>query len=160
MTVPTAPSRLAASTQDSWTPTRVRIAVLLVLCYAGSWAVQGLNRPKERLARPGQDEISAYERRFDKLRSVLPAQGVVGYLGHPAEAEVPPGETRAAAAHLHFRRYLLAQYALAPVLLIESTEPELVVGNFDRGPLPTAPPGFRVVGDFGEGLVLYRRLPP
>jgi hypothetical protein len=160
VTVPTAPSRLAAPTQDSWTPTRVRIAVLLVLFYAGSWTVQWLHRPRERLASSGQDEISAYERRFDELRSVLPAQGVVGYLGHPAVGEVPPGEARAAAAHLHFRRYLLAQYALAPVLLIESTEPELIVGNFDRGPLPTAPPGFRVVGDFAEGLVLFRRLPP
>jgi hypothetical protein len=90
---------------------------------------------------------------------VLPDHGVVGYLGHPAVTGPTPRDSTAAAL-LHFRRYLLAQYALAPLLLIESTEPEFVVGNFDQGAPPPAPPGFGVVREFGDGLVLLRRSAP
>ena len=80
----------------------------------------------------------------------------MGYLGHP---EPRGADTRdsTAAALLHFRRYLLAQYALAPVLLVENVEPEFVVGNFDPGTTAVVPPGFQMVRDFGDGLVLLRR---
>jgi hypothetical protein len=79
----------------------------------------------------------------------------VGYVGSPEPTARTPKEADSAAL-LHFRRHLLAQYTLAPVLLIEGTASELVVGNFDGG-TPPAPPGLSMVRDFGDGLVLFRR---
>jgi hypothetical protein len=135
---------------------RARIALVLVLLYAGATTVRWLHRGAEWPAHPAEDEISANDRRFEKLRAVLPVRGVVGYLGHPEPTGATPRQANAAAL-LHFRRYLLAQYALAPVVLIESTELEFVVGNFDPGALPPAPAGLRVMRDFGDGLVVFRR---
>lgn len=126
--------------------------MVLVLVYAGASTLRWLDRAAEWPARSAQDEISAYQRRLEALRPVLPARGVVGYLGDP--------EPTGPGALQHFRRYLLAQYSLAPLLLIESTEPELVVGNFDPGPTPAPPAGFQLVRDFGDGLVLFRRSAP
>jgi hypothetical protein len=148
-----------AVTERSWAGIRARIALLLVLLYAAASTARWLHRGAEWPGRPAQDEISTYERRFERLRSVLPARGVVGYLGHPDPANAARDQTNATAL-LHFRRYLLAQYALAPVLLIESTTPDLVVGNFDPGARPPAPAGFQVLRDFGDGLVLFRRSRP
>lgn len=158
MTDTAAPPRIAAVAGGSWNRTRVRIALVLVLLYAGASTVRWLQRGAQWPAHPAQDEISASDRRFQPLRSVLPARGVVGYLGHP-DPRGPTPQQADAAALLHFRRYLLAQYALAPLVLIESTEPEFVIGNFDSGPLPPAPAQMRVMRDFGDGLVLYRRSP-
>jgi hypothetical protein len=139
--------------------TRTRLALLLVLLYAGASAVQWLQRGAEWPAHSSPDEISTYERRFTELRAMLPARGVVGYLDQPDPAGATPREANAAAL-LHFRRYLLAQYTLAPVLLKESTEPELVIGNFEPGAALPAPTGLRVDKDFGDGLVLFRRSGP
>ena len=135
---------------------RSGVALLLILLYAGVSAARWVHRAAARPAASAQDEISAYESRFRQLRSALPARGVVGYLGHPEPTGATPRDSNAAAL-LHFRRYLLAQYSLAPVLLIESTDHELIVGNFYPESLPPAPPGFRLVRDFGDGVVLFRR---
>jgi hypothetical protein len=136
--------------------TRSGVALLLILLYAGVSMARWVHRAASWHAGSAQDEITAYESRFRLLRSALPARGVVGYLGHPEPTGATPRDSNAAAL-LHFRRYLLAQYSLAPVLLIESTDHELVVGNFDPGNSPPAPPGFRLVRDFGNGVVLFRR---
>jgi len=142
----------------SWAALRTRMAVALVLLYAVASAAAWVKTAATARGRPATDEISGYDSRFQELRTALPASGVVGYLGHPDPGGPTPGE-RDAASLLHFKRYLLAQYALAPVVLIESTEPEFVVGNFDPGAVPSAPAGFRIVRDFGQGLVLFRRSP-
>jgi hypothetical protein len=129
----------------------VWIALAFVLAYAGVSMLRCLHRAAERPSRAGQDEISAYQHRLEVLRPALPARGVVGYLGDP-----DPNEEGALE---HFRRYLLAQYSLAPLLVVENLEPEFVVGNFYPGTTPAAPPGFRLVRNFGDGLVLFRQTP-
>ncbi|HEU4649766.1 MAG TPA: hypothetical protein VFS33_11940 [Gemmatimonadales bacterium] len=139
-----------------WPGLRVGLAVLVILLYAGATTMQWITRAVTARPRQGQDEISVYERRFEPLRTLLPARGTVGYLGHP-DPTGPTPEAANAAALLHFRRYLLAHYALAPLLLIESTTPEFVVGNFEDGAVPPPPAGFHLVRDFGNGLVLYWR---
>ena len=63
-------------------------------------------------------------------------------------------------ALVHFRRYLLAQYSLAPLLLVENTTPEFVIGNYEPGAEPPPPAGFHQAADFGDGLVLFRRTEP
>jgi hypothetical protein len=154
-----APASAAAAPEDSWARLRTRIALVLVLLYAGASTVRWLQHGAHWPARASQDDISASERRFAALRPLLPAHGLVGYLSDPGPIGATPGDSNTAALH-HFRRYLLAQYALAPALLVESTQPELVVGNFDPGTTPTAPAGLRIVRDFGDGLVLFRRSVP
>jgi GT2 family glycosyltransferase len=139
--------------------TRVRVALLLILLYAGASTARWVHVAAARHARPGQDDISASDRRFRELRSALPAHGIVGYIGDPSLLQRGPDEAKAAAL-LHFRRYLLAQYALAPVLLTEGAGPELVVGNFDPGDSVAAPPGLHVFREFGDGIVLFRRTGP
>jgi hypothetical protein len=142
----------------SWAAIRTRMAVALVLLYAVASGAAWIRLAATAPARSVPDEISTYELRFQALRGTLPARGVVGYLGHPDPTGPTPAESNANSL-LHFKRYLLAQYALAPVLLLESTEPEFVVGNFDPGAMPSTPAGFRIVRDFGDGLVLFRRSP-
>ena len=141
----------------SWAVGRARVGIALVLLYTLASGVAWIRLAATAPERAGSDEISSYERRFVKLRAALPAQGVVGYLGDP-DPEGGTPDQREANSLLHFKRYLLAQYALAPLVLIESTEPEFVVGNFDPGSRPL-PSGFQIVQDFGNGLVLLRRAP-
>lgn len=138
-----------------WNQARVGLAVLLVLLYAGASSVRWWHRARGWRAGDGPDEITAYERRFDGLRPLLPDRGVVGYLGQPAPTGSSSSEVNAAAL-LHFRRYLLAQYTLAPLLLVETTGTDFVVG--DGAPSP--PPGYATVRDLGDGLVLFRRAKP
>jgi hypothetical protein len=130
-----------------------------VFLYASVSALRWLHLTAQRPAVPVIDEISAYERRFHDLRSALPDRGMVGYIGYPEPTGATPSDSNAAAL-LHFRRLLLAQYALAPIILVQNTEPELLVGNFIPGAVPPAPHGFSLVRDFGDGLVLFRRSDP
>lgn len=148
--------RRRASSTRRWRFTRVRLAWLLVLFYAGATAVRWVDEAGQWPARVRQDEISANDLRFDDLRRVLPKAGIVGYVGDPHVEAYTLGERNDTALQF-FRRYLLAQYALAPVVVVEGTEPDLVVGNFEPDAVRPAPPGFRLLRDFGNGVVLYRR---
>jgi len=158
MSLTPASAGTAAAPADSWSVMRTRIALALVLLYALASGAAWLKLAASAAGRAAPDEISTYERRFQEVRAALPARGVVGYLGRTDSAGLTPAE-REAASLRDFKHYLLAQYALAPVVLIESTEPDFVVGNFDSGKAPSAPPGFRLERDFGNGLVLFRRSP-
>ncbi len=148
----------SAEPADSWSVMRTRIALALVLLYALASGAAWLKLAVSATGRAAPDEISTYERRFQEIRAAIPARGVVGYLGRTDSAGLTPAE-REATSLLDFKHYLLAQYALAPVVLIESTRPDFVVGNFDAGKAPSTPPGFRLERDFGNGLVLFRRSP-
>lgn len=138
---------------------RARVAILVVLAYAAVSSARWIGEIASRGAPAGRDEISANDRRFAPVRGALSAAGRIGYVGDPPpDSRLPNGSS---AALLHFRRYLLAEYALAPVILIDhDTTSDLVLGNFDPGDARAAPAGFRVVRDFGDGLVLYRRVAP
>lgn len=138
-----------------WGVARTRIALALVILYGAVSTVLWLEQAAAWPESIGRDEISANDVRFLELREALPPSGRVGYLGDPAPGGDTPSE-REDRDLRHFRRYLLAQYAVAPVVLVENTEPDLVVGNFEAGDARPAPDGFELVRDFGEGLVLYR----
>ena len=135
------------------------VALFAILLYAGISTARWARRAAHWPARSGGDEISQYERRFDRLRHALPSSGVIGYLGSP-DPSAPAGNSGPSPALLHFRRYLLAQYTLAPLLLVEDTMQQLVVGNFEPGVQPAPPAGFETAGEFGDGLVLFRRSRP
>jgi hypothetical protein len=142
----------------SWVVSRTRLGLALVLLYTLASGAAWLKLAASATGRSAPDEISTYEGRFQEIRAALPARGVVGYLGRTDPAGRTPAE-RDASSLLDFKRYLLAQYALAPLVLIESTEPDFVIGNLDSGKAPSMPAGFRIERDFGDGLVLFRRSP-
>jgi|SRR6266571_6201130 len=63
----------------------------------------------------GNDGITVYEKRFDRLRGVLPPRGVIGYVSDSDQYNI---------------EYFLAQYTLAPLTLDPKQSHDLVVGNF------------------------------
>jgi hypothetical protein len=82
------------------------------------------------------------DRRFAALKAILPARGVVGYIGDQGTP---------ALAH-----YYLAQYALAPLVIDHSPNHAFVIGNFPISSPPVSPPeNLHLVKDFGNGLLLY-----
>lgn len=96
---------------------------------------------------PSPDGVTDFDARFAGLRAMLPAKGVIGYLTDP---DTPPNDTNAQA------EYHLAQYALAPILVLRSPDQRFVVGNFHRavttGSLRDR--GFKLVKEFGNGIAL------
>jgi hypothetical protein len=132
--------------------TRAGIGLLLLLLYAGVSDARWIYRAGRGLidARE-EDAITRYEHRFRGLRRALPAQGVIGYISGTG----PEGFTTE-----DFRRFLLTEYALAPLVLINDTVPELIVGNFTPDSAPSAPPApdLQRVRDFGGGVWLLRKV--
>ena len=138
---------------------RMRIALLLFAIFVGVAELRVLRDTLvtyRQLERP--DEVSRYEARFGALKRALPPHGVVGYV-----SDNDPIAMRDAAspqARLAFKRYLITQYALVPVVLLRSADADLVVGDFETpaSASGSAPAGFATVKDFGDGVVLFRRV--
>jgi hypothetical protein len=100
--------------------------------------------------RMGKDEISSYLRRFEPLRRVLPIHITVGYESDLEDSLTDREEVRS---------FYLAQYALAPAIVVAGVEPEVVVGNY-RDPARCRvcrSKDFVLMRDFGQGLMLFRR---
>ena len=133
-------------------PIRVRVGVLSVIVFAllssGLALRRSLDPPPWAIA---QDEISRYEARFQLLRGTLPPEGVVGYLSEPRRPPHDLGWSKG---------FFLTQYALSPLVVVDGTAPALVIGNFPAGLTRYAPdPTLALVGDFGDGVLLFRHLP-
>lgn len=132
--------------------TRAGIGLLLLLLYAAVSDARWIYRAGRGLidAR-GEDTITRYERRFHGLRRALPARGVIGYVSGAGPEGFKTED---------FRRFLLTEYALAPLVLINDTAPELIVGNFTPDSAPSAPPApdLQLVRDFGDGVWLLRKV--
>jgi len=98
---------------------------------------------------PPPEDISAFERRLAPLRGMPELQGLVGYRTDPGPKSVQT-----------VKEFMLTQYALAPLLVVEGTDHAWVVGNFHQTP-PSADEvareGFEVTADLHNGIVLYRR---
>lgn len=92
-------------------------------------------------ARLHPDDIATRsDQRFAALKAALPQQGIVGYIG---DSNSPAN-------------YYLAQYALAPLVLDNSLNHPLLVGNFSTSPpqnLTCAQ--LQLLKDFGNGVLLY-----
>lgn len=130
---------------------RPAIGILLLLLYSAGtdarWLYQTFHTA---YTLPPTDEVTAYESRFRELKTWLPKRGVVGYFD---------GVVSGPHAIDDGKRYFLAQYALAPTLVVRKRYPaELVIGNLRPGvdsiPIPAE---LQVVHDFGDGLLLLKR---
>jgi hypothetical protein len=101
----------------------------------------------------GKDYISLNEKRFTGLIKALPPHGVVGYL-----TDVYPEKI---AVNFRARKgYYAARYSLAPVVIANTPEKKLVVGNFRniKGyPQVYKKNGLVLVKNFKNGLFLLRR---
>jgi hypothetical protein len=140
----------------SRTAVRMRIGLGLLLLFALGSSVRLLARAFDSfrdLRRP--DEITRYEGRFQELRSALPRQARVGYVSGPVSQGPADGDD---GPRLAFKRYLLTQYALVPVLVLPDVRGPLVVGNFgaSAGIDSVAARGLTLIRDFGDGVMLFR----
>jgi hypothetical protein len=131
---------------------RARVAVVgLVLCAAASAAAQLVRALLE--PSPGQRcpaIVAEYDtRRFAGLAEELPPGGVVGYVTNDPDS---PDAIRA---------YYLAQYVLAPCVIVRGDEPDLVlVDDRPDGEGRPAVGGGRLRRDLGNGVRLYVREGP
>ena len=124
---------------------RVRAGLILLLLIALLSSRELLRITSHGQA--GGSEAVTYLRRFDEVKKILPARGVICYT-HP---HIDPSANK---------NYFLAQYALAPLVLRTSRDCDLLVADFpgvfsttkleDRDYLP--------VRDFGNGVALLRRV--
>jgi hypothetical protein len=142
---------MRASPKGAMKLTRVRAGLALLLLYAAvsdaRWSYRAV---RGWIDSRHEDSISRDGRRYREIRRVLPARGVVGYVGSAQPDSFTTED---------FRRFLLAEYALAPLILINDTTPDLIVGNFPPDSVPSGPPlpGLHVVRDFGQGVWLVRK---
>lgn len=108
---------------------------------------------------PEKDPVTIHEARIIQLKGSLPPSGEVGYVTTVENDRIFAAE-KAFRNVEYLAQYALTQYTLAPLIVRNSPELPLVVGNFLDGP---PPPGFLdrnglvPLKDFGEGLILYRR---
>ena len=108
---------------------------------------------------PDKDPVTIHEARIAQLKGSLPASGEVGYVTTVENEKIFAYE-RAMRNVEYLAQYALTQYTLAPLIVRNSPELPLVIGNFLDGP---PAPGFLEknglvpIKDFGDGLILYRR---
>lgn len=100
------------------------------------------------------NDIVLFEGRYEALRPHLPGHGTVGYA-----TDAPPEEVLAKDEHA--RDYYLTQYTLAPLVVANSLQHDVIIGNYDSAESGRAAqlPGFEKVLDLGNGVVLFRRQP-
>ncbi|MCX6607377.1 MAG: hypothetical protein NTV52_27855 [Acidobacteria bacterium] len=98
--------------------------------------------------RPAIDGVTQFTARYQPVRSLLPDKGVIGYMTDPAAAA---DEVNATA------EFYLAQYALAPIVVVNSPNQRYVVTNFHvmvtTGSM--ADQGYKLVREFGNGVAVF-----
>jgi hypothetical protein len=126
---------------------RVGIAVMAILTIAFVLNLKELHTSLRRLSDlGGRDVISPYVARFEGLRQILPPESVVGYFSDRADV---------------WEWRLLTQYALAPVIVEDSTERQLLIANFQTWGYRLNPErpykNFKIACDFQNGITLLRK---
>ena len=128
------------------------IVIVVFLAFFASYILLRFNQSAIRLLQDGStylanDPISRDEQRFAALKDDLPKWGEIGYLDSPNLDE-------AAAKEFYFR----VQYILSPLIIVESTEYEFVIGNFPEDRDKTMPASVNdliLVKDYGNGVFLW-----
>jgi hypothetical protein len=139
---------------------RRKAGLLILVCLAG-YSVFSLLAQSVRSYPdlPERDPVTIHEARISQLKPMLPASGAVGY-ATTVENERIFATEKAFQNVEYLAQYALTQYTLAPLIVRNTPELPLVVGNFLDGP---PAPGFLErhgllpLRDFGDGLILYRR---
>ena len=133
---------------------RARVAVVIVVLFAATSNVRWIQKAVSGFDPWSRDEVSRYEDRLAPLRTQLPPHAVVGYLSDPEPEGLSRSESRE-----HYKKFLLTKYSLVPVLVVRSTAPDLVVGDFHE---PSSADrahslGLEPIAEFKDGVVLFRK---
>jgi hypothetical protein len=137
-----------------------KIGILFVVLLTGFSLVGSLwNNYESFRTAPAIDPVTVHEERIAQLRNFLPREGNVGYITTVENDKI--FSTERSFSNVEFLgQYVLTQYTLAPLVVRNSPDLPLVVGNFIEGG-PSA--GFleehalTPAHDLGDGLILYRR---
>jgi hypothetical protein len=107
------------------------------------------------------DPVTIHETRINQIKSALPQTASVGYVTAVDNEKIFYYE-RSLTNVEFLAQYILTQYTLAPVIVYNSPDYPLVVGNYIDG---SPDPGFLKrkalipIRDFGDGLILYQKEP-
>ena len=126
---------------------RITIASLIfIVCALLSSARLVLDAPRPTRLQDSNRIAQRSDQRFAALKAALPQHAVIGYVG----------ESRTKSGGNALSDYYLTQYALAPLVVDDSPNHPLVVGNFPTA-LPSQPPSenLQLVKDFGNGVLLF-----
>ena len=135
-------------------PARIKVGLALVfLLVLLSGLPQIVSKPAEWARARPLDEIVARDRRFAELREALPRRGTVGYITDGPLVR-PLGDGKVVSV------LEIAQYCLAPLILVNSTEPEIIIGEFsslESGARAISAQRLVVTRWFEDGLCLLRK---
>jgi hypothetical protein len=114
--------------------------------------------PAQDASAAATDPVTCSERRFARLRErvrELHITGTVGYVGDM------PGDRLTADARA-VEDYYLAQFALVPLVLdLNADVHDWAVANMrTTAPAARVPVGWKIVEDFGAGIILLRKATP
>jgi len=133
---------------------RVATAILLLACLGLASSSLLLRRARGELrdAARGGDPVASFGRRLEPVRRELPSVGVIGYVSDPFTP------TEHAAYVKHASEFVMTQYHLAPITVLEDTRYALVIGNFHHEVMAARMTDMHLVlvKDFGEGVMLFR----
>jgi len=140
---------------------RIRVAIGLLIFFA---LISNLRLLRDwaqfDLSFVGHDDVTTYQKRFDRIRPMLPEHGIVGYTG-------------AGLNHAHYelsdvvamKNWFVAQYALAPIVLSIKGGNKITIINGNPDPTDSSSPdgaslvakdlgnGYKLI-DYGGGLKL------
>lgn len=133
------------------------LLIALVCGFNLADAVRRTPPPSVHAGRP-TNNVLRQEARFAPLRQALQRHAVHGTLGYLTD--LPPDQL--AADPKGMEDYFLTQFALVPwVLDARKADGRWAVANLHTAQRDTRiPPGFDVIEDFGDGVLLLRKGPP
>jgi hypothetical protein len=127
-------------------PLRVRAAALLVALLS---VLSIAHLFLYELSPPPTHPVSVFDLRLKPLVRDLPAHGTVGYVSD----EVAWVDDRPS-----FWEFCYVQYALAPLIVVDSPEYSFVIGNFHKPPQADRMSQLKLtlLKDYGNGVMLFR----
>jgi hypothetical protein len=104
------------------------------------------------LRQAGHDDVTLYEKRFDVIRGLLPARGIVGYTGNGLNYQEYWKSDATA-----LRNWFLAQYTLAPVVVSITANHKLNIinGSGAGTDQDSSENGGSTVRDLGSNMKLF-----
>jgi len=130
---------------------RVRAGALLVALLA---VLSIAHRVPEWLSPPSPNtdhgiQVSAFDSQFKPVLRDLPSHGTVGYVSD----ELTTGDNRPS-----FWEFCYIQYALAPLIVVDSPEYPFVIGNFHKPPQANRMSQLKLtlLKNYGNGVMLFR----
>ena len=137
----------------------VTMALIAVVCGVNlAHVVRRMPPPSHSPTVESTDVVMRHEKRLAAVRRALDARNVPGTIGYVAD--LLPAELGADTSAME--EYFISQFALAPRVLDRqpSTRRWAVANLHTKSAAERVPAGFRVVEDFGAGVLLLEQTTP